>query len=170
MSMLVLTYLIFILCTLNLSFSVYKKRRRMNICTLNFWMTKSITYFLLIGDGSLFYPVEKTDDFIYYLRCNFFPYGNYSQCQFFRSNEDFQPYWKQSSTFFFVQVQNFQWMNRIHTYLLQLIASLKPSDMNFLYKAKLIQQANFTRQPSSLFIWRQYISRVPIKTDVLLFT
>ena len=58
-------------------------------------------------------------------------------------------------------------MNEQNTYIL---ASLKPSDMNFPYKAKLIQQANFTWQPSSLFICGQYISRVPIKTDVLLFT
>ena len=35
-------------------------------------MTKFNAYFLLIGDGSLFIPVEKADDFSYYLRCTLY--------------------------------------------------------------------------------------------------
>ena len=96
-----------------------------------------------------------------------FPYGNYSRCQFFRSNEDFQPiYLKTKLNFFLCSREKCRFFNEwIHTYLLQLIASLKPSDMNFLYKAKLIQLANFTRQPSSLFICRQYSSNKIKKTQ-----
>ena len=87
-------------------------------------MTKFNAYFLLIGDGSLFIPVEKADDFSYYLRCTYF--------------------------LSFTEI--------IHN-----VISLGAMKIFSLIENKAQLFSLFKRKV-------QYISRVPIKTDFLLFT